>query len=114
MRPYLPGLSAQCGKVGTPGLCPSCYFLITIIFGCIYTIYDQFSPSSHFLTNGTAKTLTFPDGLYLSMSTLTTVGFGDIIAVTPFARLIVTSEVLCGILLLLFGVDAMLDRNRQR
>ncbi len=92
----------------------TCYFLITIIFGCIYTIYDQLSPSSHFLTNGAARTLTFPDGLYLSISTLTTVGFGDILAVTPLARLIVTSEVLCGILLLLFGVDAMLDRNRQR
>ena len=91
----------------------TCYFLLTIIFACVYTIYDQYSTASHFLTNGVAHTLTFPDGLYLSISTLTTVGFGDIIATTPLARLMVSSEVLCGILLLLFGVDAMLDRNRS-
>jgi len=89
----------------------TCYFLITIIFACVYTIYDQYSGTSHFLSNGVASPLTFPDGLYLSISTLTTVGFGDIIAITPLARLIVSSEVLCGILLL-FGVDAMLDRTR--
>jgi len=90
----------------------TCYFLITIIFACVYTIYDQFSVAPHFLTNGVARTLTFPDGLYLSISTLTTVGFGDIVATSPLARLVVTFEVLCGILLLLFGVEAMLDRNR--
>jgi len=90
----------------------TCYFLITIIFACVYTIYDQFSATPHFLTNSVARALTFPDGLYLSISTLTTVGFGDIVAVTPLARLLVSSEVLCGILLLLFGVEAMLDRNR--
>ena len=90
----------------------TCYFLITIIFACIYTIYDQFSATPHFLTNSAARTLTFPDGLYLSISTLTTVGFGDIVAITPLARLLVSAEVLCGILLLLFGVEAMLDRNR--
>lgn len=91
----------------------TCYFLLTIIFACVYTIYDQYSVASHFLTNGVAHTLTFPDGLYLSISTLTTVGFGDIIATTPLARLIVSSEVLFGILLLLFGVDAMLDRGHS-
>lgn len=91
----------------------TCYSLITIVFGCIYTVYDQASPSSHFLSNGVSKTLTFPDGLYLSVSTLTTVGFSDIVAVTPLARLIVTGEVLCGILLLLFGVEAVLDHRRE-
>lgn len=91
----------------------TCYSLLTITFGCIYTIYDQSRTTSHFLTNGAAHTLTFPDGLYLSISTLTTVGFGDIIAVTPLARLIVSFEVLCGILLLLFGVEAMLDRKNS-
>lgn len=89
----------------------TCYSLLTIAFGCVYTIYDQSGAASHFLTNGGAHTLTFPDGLYLSISTLTTVGFGDIIAITPLARLIVSAEVLCGILLLLFGVEAMLDRK---
>ena len=91
----------------------TCYSLITIVFGCIYTIYDHNAAASHFLTNGASRNLTFPDGLYLSVSTLTTVGFGDITATTPLARLIVSSEVLCGILLLLFGVEAMLDRNRS-
>lgn len=89
----------------------TCYSLLTITFGCIYTIYDQSSSTLHFLTNGTPQKLAFPDGLYLSISTLTTVGFGDIAAGTPLARLIVSAEVLCGVLLLMFGVEAMLDRK---
>ena len=92
----------------------TCYSILTIFFGCIYTIYDQVSPDPHFLYNGQAHRLGFVDGLYLSLSTITTVGFGDIIAASPLARLLIATEVLCGVLLLLFGVDAMLDRSRGR
>ena len=91
----------------------TCYSMITIFFGSLYAIYDQAMPAPQFLINGRAEALTFPDGLYLSLSTLTTVGFGDIIAISPFARLLVSAEVLCGVLLLLFGVEAMLDRHRK-
>jgi len=91
----------------------TCYSILTIFYGCVYTIYDQAGVRSHFLTNSEARILTFLDGLYLSMATLTTIGFGDIVATTPLARLIVTSEVLCGVILLLFGVEAILDRDRH-
>jgi voltage-gated potassium channel len=91
----------------------TCYSVITIFFGCIYTIYDGVQPVPSFLVNGKLQPLSFPDGLYLSISTLTTVGFGDITANAPFARVIVSGEVLCGVLLLLFGVEAMLGRSRH-
>jgi voltage-gated potassium channel len=91
----------------------TCYSIITIFFGCIYTILDQVGPGQHFLTNGKVRPLTFLDGLYFSMSTLTMVGFGDILATSPFARLVITGEVLCGVILILFGVEAILDRGRR-
>jgi voltage-gated potassium channel len=91
----------------------TCYSVITIFFGCVYTIYDQSQDAPSFQVNGVAQKLSFLDGLYLSVSTLTTVGFGDIIAGAPIARLLVSAEVLCGVLLLLFGVEAMLDRGRR-
>jgi len=91
----------------------TCYSVITIFFGCIYSIYDQAQPAPTFLLNGEPHTLSFPDGLYLSISILTTVGFGDITAGAPLARMIVSSEVLCGVLLLLFGVEAMLGRGQR-
>lgn len=92
----------------------TCYSILTIFFGCLYTIYDQSSSTPHFLYNGEIRRLTFVDGLYLSLSTLTTVGFGDFVGASPLARLLLAVEVLCGVLLLLFGVDAMLDRSRGR
>ena len=91
----------------------TCYSVITIFFGCLFTIYDHSQAAPSFLINGNPHVLAFPDGLYLSVSTLTTVGFGDIIASAPMARLMVSAEVLCGVLLLLFGVEAMLGRGHR-
>jgi voltage-gated potassium channel len=92
----------------------TCYSLFIIFFGCVYTIFDEIAVVPNFATLGEARTLTFVEGLYLSVATLSMVGFGDVTPLTIAARLLVSIEILCGILLLLFGVEAMLERGRAK
>lgn len=54
-------------------------------------------------------------GVYLSMTVLTTVGFGDIVAVTDTARVVVTLQMICDVVLLATaGRVVMLLARRAR
>ncbi len=89
----------------------TCYSLVIILFGAAYTIFDQMSVAPNFAILGAAMPMTFPEGLYLSVATLTMVGYGDITPISGVARLFVSIELICGVVLLLFGVEAMLQRG---
>lgn len=91
----------------------TCYSLVIILFGAAYTIFDQMSVTPNFATLGAITPMTFPEGLYLSVATLTMVGYGDITPVSAVARLFVSIELVCGVVLLLFGVEAMLQRGTK-
>lgn len=91
----------------------TCYSLVIIFFGSAYTVFDQMSAAPNFATLGVAARMTFPEGLYLSVATLTMVGYGDITPLSTVARLLVSFELICGVILLLFGVEAMLQRGRS-
>ena len=91
----------------------TCYSLLTLIFGCLYTILDRFSAVPNFLVRGESKYISFIDGLYLSVVTLSTVGYGDLTAVSPIARIVVAAEIFSGVLLLLFGVQAILTSEKK-
>jgi voltage-gated potassium channel len=92
------------------------YSLLTIIFACIYRIIDRVEDGTLFRILGTLREITFPEALYFSIVTLSTVGYGDIVPITNLARLIAVTEVVCGILLLMFGVSELITyaRNRRR
>jgi voltage-gated potassium channel len=91
----------------------TCYSLVIIFFGSAFTVFDQMSPTPNFATLGQATPMTFPEGLYLSVATLTMVGYGDITPASSIARLLVSIELICGVILLLFGVEAMLQRGNR-
>lgn len=91
----------------------TCYSLLTIIYGCLYTIIDRFSPSPNFSVSGVRRAITLSEGLYLSVVTLSTVGYGDLTASSGIARALVASEIVTGVLLLLFGVQAILSPDRR-
>lgn len=90
----------------------TCYSLLTIIFGCLYTALDRFSADPNFLVGGVAREISFGEALYLSVVTLSTVGYGDLSAISPIARVAVAGEIFLGVLLLLFGVQAILAPRR--
>ena len=61
------------------------YSMIVIVFAAIYRIVDRFLPSAHFLVQGEARDLTFTECLYFSIITLSTVGYGDMVPLSPWS-----------------------------
>jgi voltage-gated potassium channel len=87
------------------------YSLLVIVFASLYTILDRFTDPPNFMIDGRPRDITFPESLYFSLVTLSTVGYGDIQPHTGFARLITATEILLGVLLLLFGFSAIISHR---
>lgn len=92
----------------------SFYSLVVIVFGCIYTIVGRYGEAAAFSVAGEARPITFAEGLYFSIVTLSTLGYGDITPLAPVVRVLVAGQIICGILLLLFGFHAILGVGRHR
>ena len=90
------------------------YSLDVVIFSCIYRSIDHISRLPHFTVEGVARDLDFTESLYFSFVTLSTVGYGDILPATDAIRLIVAAQVFTGIMLILFGVHAVMGHMGRR
>ncbi len=87
------------------------YASLILGFASVFVLLQASSTTPHFsgmamLWTGEADTLqshlwglgsVSVDALYLSVVTITTVGFGDIVATRPLSRLVVASEALTGV-----------------
>jgi voltage-gated potassium channel len=82
--------------------------LLAIAFACLYRLADLTTVEPLFTINGQARRLDFAEALYFSVVTLATVGYGDISPVAPLARLLAVGQMVCGLLLLLFGVNELI------
>ena len=89
------------------------YSMIVIVFAAIYRIIDRFSVDAHFLVIGEARDLTFTECLYFSIITLSTVGYGDMVPLSSPIRLIVSVQIVCGVVLLLFGLSEIISYSRE-
>ncbi len=89
------------------------YSLVVIVFAAVYRIVDRFSVGPHFLVNGAARHLSFSECLHFSIITLSTVGYGDLVPLSPLVRLIVGLQIICGVLLLLFGFSEIISYSRE-
>jgi voltage-gated potassium channel len=90
------------------------YSLTIIVFGAIYTIMDRFMDEPNFIINGVRRDMNFPEGLYFSLVTFATVGYGDISPATGLARIVCAVEIVMGVLLLLFGFSAITSHMNRR
>jgi hypothetical protein len=70
------------------------YMLIGLAYGLIYTMLEIHSPGAFQINAGSGDVESL---IYFSFVALSTSGFGDIVAVSPAARSIVTLELLTGI-----------------
>lgn len=75
------------------------YFLLAMEWYALYNLLDAIQPGS-FAENGvTLVGRVYPSRiLYFSLTTLTTLGYGDIVAVRPAARMLATLEASAGVL----------------
>jgi voltage-gated potassium channel len=89
------------------------YAFLVIFFGAIYSILSQHSATPHFHVNGVDRPITFLEAIYFSVVTISTVGYGDVVPASNVMRVLASLQVICGVLLLLFGVSELLEYTRE-
>lgn len=90
------------------------YSLLVIVFACVYRIMDRFSTHGVFMILGHVKRISFPEAIYYSVATISALGSGDIVPTHDIARIVTAVEVVCGALLLMFGVSELINYARRR
>lgn len=85
------------------------YLLFVIIFASLYSIIDHVSINPHFSIQGELRDINFLEAIYFSLITFSTVGYGDMTPVSHAARVVVTIQVLTGVVLTLFGFFAIMN-----
>ena len=90
------------------------YSMLVILFACVYRIVDLYVPGAHFNFNGTPYQIDFSDGLYFSIVTLSTLGYGDIAPASDLVRALTAIEIVGGVLLLLFGFSEIMRYAHDR
>lgn len=84
------------------------YSMMVVLFATLYRLLGRLDDTPGFMIDGVARDPTFIEALYFSIVTLSTVGYGDIVPMTYFARIVVALQIVSGILLLLFGFHALM------
>ena len=85
--------------------------LFLLLFAAAYFVMAKTSPASF------SGHLTRTDAFYFTVTTFSTVGFGDITAVSESARLVVTAQMILDLLILGLGIRVFIgavQRGRQR
>jgi voltage-gated potassium channel len=88
--------------------------LNVIVFAAIYRIVDRLSEAPDFLVAGEARDISFLESLYFSIITLSTVGYGDIVPLSNPMRVIISVQIVVGVMLLLFGFSEIISYVRER
>jgi voltage-gated potassium channel len=81
--------------------------LFLILFAGTYFVMDRISAGSF------SEQMTRTDALYFTVTVFATVGFGDITAVSQAARILVTGQMVLGILVVGLGAKILVDAVKQ-
>lgn len=92
----------------------SLYFLLGLTWFSIYHVVNIIQPGS-FMELGTPITGTthWSTFLYFSLTTLTTLGYGDIVAVKPTARMLAVLEAAVGVLYIAITVARLVSAAKR-
>lgn len=82
--------------------------LLTFLFASTYYAIEQASPGSF------NESLSRTDAVYLTVTILATVGFGDIVATTETSRIVVTIQMVVDLALIGVVAKVLLNTVRQR
>jgi ion channel len=81
--------------------------LFVLLFAATYFIMDRISAGAF------SEPLTRTDALYFTMTVFATVGFGDITAKAEFARIVVTGQMVLGIVIAGIGARVIVEAVRR-
>lgn len=84
------------------------YSTTVVVFAVIYGLMDKAGNGKHFHFQNK-----FVDPLYFSVTTAVTVGYGDVVAQTATARLVVIAQFAVMSVMLLTAVVCVASKNRS-
>lgn len=93
------------------GLC-ALYLQIALAFAYAYQVVHGLIPEAFGMPDG-SQALGLDTFIYYSLATLTTVGYGDIHALAPAARLLASAEAVTGVMFIAVSVARMLALIRD-
>jgi hypothetical protein len=93
----------------------SLYFLLGLTWFATYHALNLIQPGS-FTEAGVpiAAHADWSTFLYFSLTTLTTLGYGDILAVKPAARMLAVLEAVCGVLYIAITVSRLVSAAKEK
>jgi hypothetical protein len=92
----------------------SLYLLLGVFYYAIFNLIETLQPHSFLETGLQASTgVSRHSLLYLSLITLTTLGYGDIVPVTPLARMVAAFEAMTGVLYIAITVARLVSAYQK-
>lgn len=83
------------------------FLLLGLIWTMLYLLISEFTPNAFSGIESAGWKKNLPDFIYFSFVTLTTLGFGDILPVSPLARFLVYMEAVVGIFYMAIVVSSL-------
>lgn len=90
------------------------YFLMGMIFAVLYTILLYFSPDAIRGLESSSSMEHMSSTTYFSFVTLTTLGYGEIVPVSPLARVLVIIEAVTGMFYLAIVVASLIGAMKNK
>ncbi|MFV0260064.1 MAG: potassium channel family protein [Acidimicrobiales bacterium] len=92
----------------------SAYLLLGGVFGVVANLLETASPGSYVDNTAPERPLVWQGLLYHSYVNLTTLGYGDILPVNPWARSLATLEAVVGVLFLAIVIARLVGSPSER
>ena len=87
------------------------YFIFGYFFATIFTFLGEISPGSF---SASSESLSMSESIYFSFVTLTTLGYGDITPLSPFAQRLAVLEAMLGQIYLVVLVARLVSLHANR
>jgi len=85
------------------------FLLLGLIWVMLYLLVAEFIPNSFTGLEDGSWQHNFPDFIYFSFVTLTTLGFGDLLPISPLARFLVYIEAIVGVFYMAIVVSSLVS-----
>ncbi len=90
------------------------FLLLGLIWTTLYLLVAEFIPGAFSGIDAVNWKLSLPDFIYFSFVTLTTLGFGDLLPVSPLARFLVYMEAVTGVFYMAIVVSSLVGARMSK